>query len=197
MKNYIKIFQVYTLVVIALSGCTGTMKLAKGEKSLPKLERYFQVAEIVFFDQRKNTSDQKMQLPFSSTPWSYNKQIPVLTAEHKQILETTIRENITGSGTQIKVAITVEEAYKEFSATLVSEKERGFAKMKVALYSLETNQLVAEGKASSNFILQSIDATPRKMEKVYQLALRNAVYECLKVINEPSLIKSNQSVSPR
>jgi hypothetical protein len=68
--------------------------------------------------------------------------------------------------------------------------------MKVALYGLETNQLVAEGNANGGFFLQSIDATPKKMEKVYQLALRNVVYECLKAINQPSLIKSNQPVEP-
>jgi hypothetical protein len=170
--------------------------LAKAQKSLPKLERNFQVLEIVFFDQRKDASDEEIELPFVSTPASYHKQIPALTAEHKQVLESTIRENTTNSGIQVKAVITVKEAYKEFSATLTSEKERGFAKMKVAIYSLETNQLIAEGNASGDWFLQSIDATPKKMEKVYQLALRNVVYECLKRINQPSLIKSNQPVVP-
>jgi hypothetical protein len=191
MKKNIKLFQVYALAVIALSSCTGTMRLAKAERSLPKLERYFQVHEIVFFDQRKDVSDQEMNLPFVSTPRSYNKHIPALTAEHKHLLETIIRENTLGSGLPVKAVITVEEAYKEFSATMASEKERGFAKMKVALYGLETNQLIAEGNASGDFFLQSIDATPRKMEKVYQLALRNVVYECLKGMNQQSLNKSN------
>ena len=190
MKKNITLFQVYTLVAIALSSCTGTIKLAKAQKSLPRLERPFQVYEVVIFDRRKDASDQKMKLPLFSTPRSYNKHIPALTAEHKQVLETIIRSNTSGSGLPVNAVITVEEAYKEFSATLVSEKERGFAKIRVALYGLETNELVAEGNASGDFFLQSIDATPRKMEKVYRLALRNVTYECLKVINQSSLNKS-------
>jgi hypothetical protein len=102
--------------------------LAKAQKSLPKLERNFQVLEIVFFDQRKDAIDEEIKLPFVSTPGGYNKHIPTLTAEHKQVLESTIRENTTNSGIQVKAVITVKEAYKEFSATLTSEKERGFAK---------------------------------------------------------------------
>jgi len=175
------------LAFLTLTGCTGAMRLAKYRATpLPRLEQNFHVQEIVILDKRINASNQEMELPFFSFPNMYSKHVPELTGEHKNLFETLIRENTTGTGQSVKGVIIIEEAYKEFSATWASEKERGFAKLKVAFYSSETNQLVAEATASGDFFLKSIHATTPKMEKVYQLALRNVLYECLKLISQQS-----------
>jgi hypothetical protein len=176
------------LLAAVLTGCTGTVKLAAYQKKpLPNLEHPLQVREVVILDQRTDTSAGEIKLPFISLPGTHIKHVPALTAAHRDVLETTIRDNTTNHGLSVKGVITVEEAYKEFSSTLSAQRERGFAQLKIAFYSLEGDQLIAERTSSGDFLVQSADATHQKMEEVYRLALRNVLYECLKNLDGSSM----------
>jgi hypothetical protein len=176
------------LLAAVLTGCTGAAKLAAyQQKPLPKLEYPLQVREVVILDQRANASAGEIRLPFVSSPGTHIKHVPVLTAAHRDVLETTIRDNTTDRGLSVKGVITVEEAYKEFSSTWSSQRERGFAQLKIAFYSLEGDQLIAERTSSGDFLVQSANANHQKMEEVYRLALRNVLYECLKNLDGSSM----------
>lgn len=179
-------FVLLSWVLVVFPGCTGTRKLSAYEaRPLPRLEQPFEVQEIVIFDQRTDATSREMTLPMLSVPRMYRKHVPALTDAHKSLLETTIREHTTGRGAPVKAVITVQEAYKEFSAGWASEKERGVASLQVTLYDLAADQPVATGAASGDFFVQSLDATPRMMERVYQGALRNVLYECVKLLDQP------------
>ena len=173
------------LLTTLLTGCTGAAKLAAYQrKPLPRLGHPWQVQEVIIFDRRTGASNADISLPFVSSPGTYIKHVPALTVAHREVIETTIRVNTTNHGPTVKGVVTVEEAYKEFSSTWSSERERGVAQLKVAFYSLEDDQLIAERTSSGDFLVQSADATEHKMEEVYRLALRNVLYECLKNMNE-------------
>jgi uncharacterized glyoxalase superfamily metalloenzyme YdcJ len=187
MKNT-TFFLLPFLLAGLLTGCTGALQLAAYQKKpLPQLGHPLQVQQVVILDQRANASDGELVLPFASSPGTYIKHVPALTPAHREVMETLIREHTTNSGRSVKGIVTVEEAYKEFSSTWATEKERGVARLTVAFYSLEGDQLVAERTSSGDFSVQSADATPQKMEEVYRLALRNVLYECLKNIDSQSL----------
>ncbi len=175
-----------SFALAALPGCTGTRKLAAyEERPLPRLERPFEVQEIVILDQRTDVTSREMTLPVLSVPRTYRKHVPALTDAHKSLMETTIREHTTGRGTPVNAVITIQEAYKEFSKGWATEKERGVASLHVTFYDSSADQPVAAGAASGDFFVQSLDATPRKMERVYQGALRNVLYECVKLLHQP------------
>ena len=186
MKNN-ALWRLAFLLAALLTACTGAAKLAAYQrKPLPQLEYPWQVQEVVIFDQRTGASDGEIKLPFLSLPGTYIKHVPALTAAHREVLETTIRQNTTNRGRSVKGVVTVEEAYKEFSSTWSSQRERGVAQLKVAFYNLEDDRLIAERISSGDFLVQSADATQQKMEEVYRLALRNVLYECLKSMNGSS-----------
>ncbi len=187
MKNTASLLLPFLLAGV-LTGCTGARQLAAyQQKPLPPLGHPLQVAQVVILDRRAEASDGEIQLPAVSLPGTYIKHVPALTAAHREVMETLIREHTTNRGRSVKGVVTVEEAYKEFSSNWATEKERGVARLRVAFYSLEGNQLVAERTSSGDFLVQSADATPRKMEEVYRLALRNVLYDCLKNIDGQSL----------
>jgi hypothetical protein len=176
------------LLAGVLTSCTGARMLAAYQKKpLPQLGHPLQVQQVVILDWRAEASDGEIQLPAFSAPGTYIKHVPALTAAHREVMETLIREHTTNRGRSVKSVVTVEEAYKEFSSTWAAEKERGVARLRVAFYSLEGDQLVAERTSSGDFLVQSADATPQKMEEVYRLALRNVLYDCLKNIDGQSL----------
>ncbi len=176
------------LLAAVLTSCTGAAKLAAYQKKpLPKLGYPLQVEEVVILDQRANASAGEIKLPFVSSPGTHIKHVPALTAAHRDVLETTIREHTTNRGRSVKGVITVEEAYKEFSSTWSVQRERGFAQLKIAFYSLEGDQLLAERTSSGDFLVQSANANHQKMEEVYRLALRNVLYECLKNLDGSSM----------
>jgi hypothetical protein len=187
MKNTAS-FLLPFLLAAALTGCTGARQLAAYQKKpLPQLGHPLQVEQVVILDRRANASDGEFRLPVMSSPGTYLKHVPALTAAHRDVMETLIREHTTNRGMSVKGVVTVEEAYKEFSSTWATEKERGVARLSVAFYSLDGDELVAERTSSGDFSVQSADATPQKMEEVYRLALRNVLYECLRNIDGQSL----------
>jgi hypothetical protein len=180
MKNTTSFLLPFLLTAV-LTGCTGALQLAAYQKKpLPKLDHPLQVEQVEILDQRAGASDGEFKLPFVSSPGTYIKHIPALTAAHRSVMETLIREHTTNRGKSVKGVVTVEEAYKEFSSTWSTEKERGVARLKVAFYSLDGDELVAQQTSSGDFSVQSADATLQKMEEVYRLALRNVLYDCLK-----------------
>ena len=152
------------------------------DENVPNVSLAYQVQHIEIVDNRRNVSAGEMKIPTFSTPKSYTKHSPAVTAEHRHEIEAFIKNNIKGSGPSVQAIVVLVDAYKEFSATAMSERERGHVRMEVTLYDLATDKRLISCESMAEFGVESIDADQEKMEKIYRYSLRQAVYKCFKSI---------------
>jgi hypothetical protein len=152
------------------------------DEDVPNVNLAYEVQHIEIVDNRKNVSAGEMKIPTFSTPKSYTKHSPAVTAEHRQEIEGFFKNNIKGSGPAVQAIVVLVDAYKEFSATAVTERERGHVKMEITLYDLATNKQLISCESMADFGVESRDADQEKMEKVYRYSLRKAIYKCFKTI---------------
>ncbi len=168
-------------VVCLLTGCAANRYVSQvKQQTLPPLDLAFNVQEVQITDSRTNQSSEDIKLPFVSTPNSLIKHVPALTANHKHIIENVIKENTSSSGVPVKAIINIPDSYKEFTSTWSSEKERGFAQVQINLVNQESGELMMACESSGELFVQSVDATNERMEEIYQLTIKNVVYNCLK-----------------
>jgi len=152
------------------------------DEDVPKVNLAYQVQRIEIVDNRRNVSGAEMKIPTLSTPKSYTKHSPAVTVEHRQEIEGFCRNNINGSGPSVQAIVILVDAYKEFSATAMTERERGHVKMEVTLYDLATDKQLISCESTADFGVESRDANQEKMEKIYRYSLRQAIYKCFKSI---------------
>ncbi|WP_299984492.1 hypothetical protein [uncultured Pontibacter sp.] len=174
-------------IVCLLSGCAANTYVSQvKQNNLPPLNLAFSVQEVQITDSRKDQSIEDIKLPLVSKPNSLIKHVPTLTATHQQIIENVIKENTTNAGIPVKAVINIPDSYKEFSATWSSEKERGFAQVQINLVNQESGELITACDSSGELFVQSIDATNERMEEIYQLTIKNVIYNCLKSMSGQS-----------
>jgi hypothetical protein len=152
------------------------------DEDVPKVNLAYEVQRIEIVDKRRNVSAGEMKIPTFSTPKSYIKHSPAITAEHRQEIENFVKNNINGSGPSVQAIVILVDAYKEFSATAMTERERGHIKMEVTLYDLATDKQLVSCESMADFGVESRDANQEKMEKIYRYSLRQVVYKCFKSI---------------
>lgn len=171
------------LTVLSLSGCAANSYVSELKGAdLPTVGLQYNVQEVEFIDSRKDQKTEDIELPFVSKPNMTVKHVPALTQSHKDLLEKVIKENTTYSGTSVKAVVDIADSYKEFKATWTSEREKSFADLKVSFIDKETGDPLAGCSTSGEFFVQSIDATKKRTEEIYQLTLKNVLYNCLKSI---------------
>lgn len=152
------------------------------DEDVPNVNLAYQVQHVEIVDNRRNVSAGEMKIPTFSTPKSYTKHSPAVTVEHREQIEGFIKNNLKGSGPSVQAIVILVDAYKEFSATAMTEIERGHVKMEIDLYDLATDKQLISCESMAEFGVQSIDADQEKMEKIYRYSLRQAVYKCFKSI---------------
>ncbi|PSL33698.1 hypothetical protein [Dyadobacter jiangsuensis] len=152
------------------------------DEDVPNVNLAYEVQHIEIVDNRKNVSGGEMKIPTISTPKSYTKHSPAITPEHRHEIEAFFKYNIKGAGPSVQAIVILVDAYKEFSATAMSERERGHVRMEVVLYDLATQKQLVSCESLADFGVESMDADQEKMEKIYRYTLRQAVYKCLKSI---------------
>ena len=152
------------------------------DEDVPNVNLAYEIQHLEIVDKRTNVSEGEMKIPTFSTPKSYIKHAPVVTAGHRQEIEAFFKNNIKGSGPSVQAIVILVDAYKEFSATAMTERERGHVKMEVILYDSATDKQLISCESMADFGVESRDANQEKMEKVYRYSLRQAVYKCLKSI---------------
>ncbi len=164
-------------IAYLLSGCAANTYVTQVKKTdLPPLNLALKVQEVEITDSRTNQSIEDIKLPFVSKPNSLIRHVPALTTTHKQLIENVIKANTTNSGTPVKAIINIPDSYKEFSSTWSSEKEKGFAQVQINLVNRETGELITGCDTSGELFVQSVDATNGRMEEIYQLTLKNVIY---------------------
>jgi hypothetical protein len=177
----------YLLFVAIISSLTFSCITTKQtpkilDEDVPNVYLPYQIEHIEIIDNRKNVSEGEMKIPTFSTPKSYTKHSPAVTEAHRHEIERFCKSNLKGSGPSVQAIVNLVDAYKEFSATLGTERERGHVKMEVILYDLATDKQLVSCESMADFGVESRDADQEKMEKVYRYALRQAVYKCFKSI---------------
>ena len=173
------------LIIIALSGCKANQLAAEYQKTIEtSLAIPLQPNNITIQDIRADTTSKPLKIPGMSMPGQNRKVSPALAPTHRAILTEQVRNNMTGDGPAVDVVIILKEAYQEFSATAFSEKERGYAQLTIELYDPATQQKQIWCSSNGEFFIQSIDATPQRTEKIYQIALGKAANMCLSYMKE-------------
>ena len=163
--------------------CTTTKQTPKIlDEGVPNVHLAYQIEHVEIIDNRRNVSSGEMRIPAISTPKSYTKHFPVVTPEHRQEILDFCKNNVKSSGRSVQAIVNLVDAYKEFSATFSTERERGYVKMEVILYDLQTDKQLISCESIGTFGIESNDADQQKMEKIYQYALRQAIYKCFRSI---------------
>jgi hypothetical protein len=185
--NYLILLLLIGISCSLMFGCTTTRQTPKIlDEDVPNVHLGYQIEQVKIIDNRKNVSAGEMKIPKISTPKSYTKYFPAVTAEHREEIEYFCENNVKGAGPSVQTIVNFVDSYKEFSATLMSERERGYVNLEVSLYDLSTGKLLISCESTGTFGIESKDANQVKMEKVYRYSLRQAIYKCFKSIADNS-----------
>ncbi|WP_143016817.1 hypothetical protein [Dyadobacter soli] len=152
------------------------------DEDVPNVHLAYQVQQIEIVDKRRNVSAGEMKIPKFSTPKSYTRHSPAVTVEHRQEIEDFFNHNIKGSGPSVQAIVVLVDAYKEFSATAMTERERSHVRMEITLYDSTTDKPLVFCESTADFGVESLDADQKKTEKIYRYVLRQAIYKCFKSI---------------
>jgi hypothetical protein len=169
-----------------LSSCFAEQRLNfEKSRKYETLNIPFAITEIQIIDERQDVTDGPMKLPFPSFPGLYRRQSPVLTAEHRAVIEETVNSSVRpGNNIKAKLVVTVKEAYKEFSIVDREQEERSSARIRMDLTEISGQQRRISGTWTDYFYVRSWDATHKRSEEIYRLALQKATYGCLQKIEE-------------
>ncbi len=183
MRNIIY-FILYSLFLV---GCSANRYLNYINTKIDKdIKAKLNVDSIGVFDHRTNISDSDIKLPFISHPKQLIKNIPPLDSIHIETIKNTIIQSCTGDGERIKINVNIIKAYKEFSATFTSEKEKVYVEIQLDIIDIQGNLSVL-CSSHAEYDLTVSDAKHKNFEELYLLAFKGAVITCLeKSKNEPS-----------
>ena len=180
-----KIIILAVISVVLLTGCASKQALLKDSAPNPK-KANLSVISIEISDLRQHTTDREIKIPFFSWPGQSDKIRPILTSEHKHLIDTEIRKHVTSSGIPVKIHVSIEEAYKEFSATWITENEHVEIQMKIDIYDEIHTPYLMSAFGNSIYDMTSIDASPEYIEKLYQKALRSGIKKAFHEISKAS-----------
>lgn len=145
------------------------------------LEIPVQVETIVFIDTRDSISEEKdIKLPFMSKPKMLRIHKPQLTGHYKSIIQNTIHQNLITSDSLMTSTLTVRinEALKKFTTTWKSEKETVILDIAIdCAVSITGNTY--QGVASEEFYYDSMDASNKHFEELFQTSLSNITFQAL------------------
>lgn len=183
MKNIIYLL----LCSLFLVSCSANRYLNYINTKIDKdIKANLNVDSIRVFDHRTNISDSDIKLPFISYPKQLIKNIPPLDSTHIETIKNTIKQSCSGDGDRIRINVNIIEAYKEFSATFASEKEKVYVEIQLDMVDNQGNLSVL-CSSHAEYDLTVSDAKHKNFEELYLLAFKGAIITCLeKVKNEPS-----------
>ena len=178
-----------------LSSCMSSQKaLSSMENASKKLDIAFVVDSISIYDKREVVSqDGDIKLPLMSMPNEKRIFYPTLSSVHQSIIKKTIRENLLDSSPNTaSVVVEVLDGVKLFSAIWAAEREEAKVKLRVT-FKNGSQEVWCEAEGS--YYVSSIDATKKRFEALYQLALKNVTYKALEIIQ--GKLKKGEEVQPK
>ncbi|WP_026932630.1 hypothetical protein [Christiangramia echinicola] len=183
MKNR-KITLVILIVLTLLNfGCGTNKSILEKDFDSENISLTGNIIEVTVNDKRTDVTDKKIELPFLSSPKSYDKVSPFITPKQEEKIKNEIKSYFNNNGQDLKVKINILQGYKEFSATFFHERE--YAEFSIHLQIIDLNNHILEECKSSGFIeTKTLDATYERMELVYNKALEMAIFKCLEEISK-------------
>ena len=171
-------FSILLVISITFFSCKSS-KFITINYDYPKLNLDFVSSRISIIDNRETVSQEEdIKLPFVSHPNQLYEFHPKIKEQYKDIIEQTINENLNkNSQINSTISVFVLEARKKFSATFFTEQELVLMKLK---FVIDNNRETQELIESSKFCRRSMDATYKKFEKLFQMALKETTYNALK-----------------
>lgn len=166
-----------SFVIFFLAGCA-TAKINKYSKQAePNLAMNYTVGTIYIFDKRKNVATEEMRLPIFSYPGMETKYQPPLDP-NREIIAEVIKSNFTGKGKKINVTVYLEEGLKAFLGGFFTEKETTV--VSVIIEAKDEDNYVLASTGGESIEVNSMDAKNKRLERQFQVTLKNAVFKGLK-----------------
>lgn len=162
-----------------LVGCRANQLVTHYDANAPVLSLDFFAENIVVEDLRNSIDSSAMKLPVMSVPNQYVKHTPALTGEHITVVQREVSRHFVGEGQSVVIQVVIEDAYKEFLASWSNETERGCAAVSVTLVNPDDSSPIAWCSSTGEFSITSVDATHKRTEQIYQIALKKAISQCL------------------
>ncbi len=178
--------RVIILAVISLAilaGCASKQAFLRDSAPNPK-KANLSVISIDISDLRENTTDREIKIPVLTWPGQSDKIRPRLTVQHKHLIDTEIRKHVTNTGVPVKIHVSIQEAYKEFSASWFSENEHVEIHIKIDIYDGIHSPFLVSAYGNSVYDMTSIDASPEYIEKMYQKAIRSGIKKAFREISK-------------
>ncbi len=184
------------IAALVLSSCTSSKQVLSSmeNNAAKKLDIPFAVDSISFYDKREVVSQGgDIKLPLMSMPNEKRVFYPALSAVHQSIIEKTVRENLLDSSSNTaNVVVEVLGGVKLFSATWTTEREEAKVKLRLTFRN-ENQEFWCEAEGS--YYVSSMDATKKRFEALYQLAIKNITYKALEIIQ--GKLKEEEANKPK
>lgn len=169
------------LLVLTFTSCFRYTSYLPKTVDEVNLDLPIQVDNIVFIDTRDSISEEEdIKLPFMSKPKMLRIHKPQLTEHYKSIIQKTIHQNLSTSDSLMTSTLTIiiNEALKKFTTTWKSEKEIVILDITIDCVDKISGN-VYQGAASEEFYYDSMDASNKHFEKLFQSSLSNITFQAL------------------
>ncbi len=171
-----------TIVSLCFFSCEVNSKLTQLEtRSTEHLSLDFSVDTIIFDDSRSKIDVGAIRLPFISLPNQNIKHALEFGVQYERIIANEIEKQCIGYDAVV-AKVFVIEAYKEFSATWSTEKERAFVKLKLE-FTFDDGRVIWS-ESTADYFVTSIDAKHKHLERLFVIALKAATHKGLEKVRE-------------
>lgn len=175
----------FLLLLFICAGC-GMARINKiSNHSQKPLNFNLKAQKINIIDIRDSVSGKEMTLPGYPHPNKQFQHHPELTQQHKKHIKSLIHRNFQGAK-PITVRIVIQDAYQEFNARTFSGIEKAKANIKIEIIS---NFRRVWCSSSGGYYYRSLDASNKKMNRLFGVTLENVTYNCLKAFVEDKVLE--------
>ena len=169
------LFVIAGLMIFLQIGCASKGPLFT-EQAIPEkigMNSY----SIKIVDKRENVQDAPPRVPFISFPWQDNKASLKVDEEIENILNMAILSLKSSSDRKLTFETEIIEGYLQFIADAFSETEKVSWKLSIRIY--EGANKIMEGHGSCWGERKSIDASPKRLKRMYLNCFEKAVINAL------------------
>ncbi|MEM9544857.1 MAG: hypothetical protein AAGA77_02735 [Bacteroidota bacterium] len=169
-------------VTFSISGCYTYRSYVPQDLKEVKLDMPVTINNISIEDNRAEISEEEdIKIPTISgmkrKAWKHH---PKLIAEHEALIENTVRRNFSTTSLDTgSISIIINYACKEFEQTGMSEIERVYLDIETKL---KTKTVEYYSSVKDTFHYQSIDASKKHLEKLYQTSIQNNLVRNISVL---------------
>ncbi|MBN1760480.1 MAG: hypothetical protein JW863_19280 [Chitinispirillaceae bacterium] len=166
--------------VILLTACSSATKLKYLNEPFTTTEMKIPLTltEIEFTDNRADTSSRAVNIPRYTKLGQKDTVRQSLRQEHRTLLNEEMKAYFTGGGKEVKAVVEVIDGSKCFEAGRMTEIEFVRVRLGLTLLDEEHTPYFLKSSGEAMYEIKSLDAKNEFIEKLYQKALKAALYKC-------------------